>query len=49
MNYFSANEFDKSVTFTIFKPTASSYQIEIDMRNQTDSSIKQIIDIIIYE
>jgi hypothetical protein len=46
---FTLNEFDKSVTFTIFKPSASSYQITIDMRSQTDSSIKQMIDIIIYE
>ena len=46
---FTENEFDKSVTFTIFKPTSSSYQIIIDMRSRINSSINQMIDIIIYE
>ena len=40
---------NKSVTFTIYIPTASSYKITIGIRNQFDFSIKQIIDIIIYE
>ena len=48
-NLFVNNGEDKSVTFTILIPTASSYRITIGMRNQLDSSIKQIIDIIIYE
>lgn len=46
---FTPGEFDKSVTFTIFKPTASTYQIKLDMRSQTDYLIRQIIDIITNE
>ena len=40
---------EKSVTLTIFIPTTSAYQITIGIRNQFDYSIKQIIDIIIFE
>ncbi len=40
---------EKSVTFTIPKPTSSAYRITISIRNQLDFSVKQIIDIIIFE
>ena len=46
---FNDNGNDKSVTFTIFIPTTSAYQITIDIRSQFDYSVKQIIDIIIFE
>ncbi len=40
---------DKSVTFTVSIPTTSSYQITIGIRNQFDYTVKQIIEIIIFE
>ncbi len=46
---FNDNGNDKSVTFTILIPTTSAYQITIGIRSQFDYSVKQIIDIIIFE
>ncbi|KFZ27453.1 MAG: hypothetical protein KQ78_00190 [Candidatus Izimaplasma bacterium HR2] len=46
---FNDNGNDKSITFTIFIPTTSSYQITIGIRNQFDYTVKQIIEIIIFE
>ena len=46
---FNGSGNDKSITFTLPLPTTSAYRITIGIRNQLDSSIKQIIDIIIYE
>ena len=46
---FNDNGNDKSITLTIFIPTTSAYQITIGMRNQFDYSVRQIIDIIIFE
>jgi hypothetical protein len=40
---------EKSVSFTIFLPTASAYEITIGIRNQFDFSIKKVIDIITFE
>lgn len=49
-NYqFTANTNDKSVTFTIYKPTSSSYQITIGIRNEFNYSLTQIIEVINYE
>lgn len=38
---------EKSITFTIYKPTPSAYQITIGMQNQNNYLINQIIEIII--
>jgi len=46
---FVNNGNDKSATFTIQVPTTSKYKIIIGIRNQTDTSIREIIDIIIFE
>ncbi len=46
---FNDNGENKSVTFTIFLPTTSAYEITIGMRNQFDHLVKQIIDVIIFE
>lgn len=46
---FNDNGDDKAVTFTIFIPTTSAYQITIGIRNQFNYSVKQIIDIIIFK
>jgi|LGVE01.1.fsa_nt_gb hypothetical protein len=46
--FFTNHDDDKSVTFTILVPTSSAYRITISIRNQFDFSVKQIIDIIIY-
>ncbi|MCD6482457.1 MAG: hypothetical protein J7K80_01795 [Candidatus Izimaplasma sp.] len=40
---------DKIITFTIFIPTTSAYKITIGIRSQVDYSVRQIIDIIIFE
>ncbi|MCK5761847.1 MAG: hypothetical protein KAH16_02990 [Candidatus Izimaplasma sp.] len=46
---FIDNGDDKSITFTILLPTTSTYKITIGIRNQFDFSVKQIIEIIIFE
>ncbi len=46
---FVDNGNDKSVTFTISIPTASAYEITIDIRNQFDYQVRQIIEILIFE
>ncbi len=46
---FNDNGNDKSVVFTILIPISSTYQITIDMRNQSDYLIKQVIEIIVNE
>ncbi|MDC0559056.1 hypothetical protein OAO42_01455, partial [Candidatus Izimaplasma bacterium] len=46
---FNDNGNDKSVTLTILIPTASTYNITIGIRNQSDFLVKQIIEIIISE
>lgn len=46
---FNDNGIEKNISFTIYIPTVSAYEITIVLRNEFDTLVKQKIDIITFE